>query len=179
MSKIWLIDAAYLFKAQKALEQGTFHYDYVKLRSFVETEGAVQRAIFLNSEPATAADSQKQFHSWLAKPTPHGPGFEVKLYGMKSKRTKCPDCQTAFTVDVQQGVDIGLATLALTLLDEYDTLILSSGDGDYRDALEHVCMRANKRLELVVFRSGVSPALQQLSSQITWLDDHKEAIRKA
>jgi len=75
-------------------------------------------------------------------------------------------------------VDVGLATLALTLSDQYDILLLSSGDGDLADALEYLTTAASKRLELAVFKSGVSAELQSRADKIYWMDDFADEISR-
>jgi uncharacterized LabA/DUF88 family protein len=75
-------------------------------------------------------------------------------------------------------VDVGLATLALTHRDRYDTLLLSSGDSDLLDAVEYLT-ELGKRLELVVFKDGVAPELQSRADTIHWIDDFAGEVRKA
>jgi uncharacterized LabA/DUF88 family protein len=77
----------------------------------------------------------------------------------------------------QKGVDVGLATLALTHIGHYDTLVLSSGDGDLLDAVEYLSEHG-KRLELVVFRDGVSTDLQARADVIHWIDDFAADVRR-
>jgi uncharacterized LabA/DUF88 family protein len=109
----------------------------------------------------------------------------TKLYGLKTKaveRAYCIECGTRVTLTCpvnvahhlsnqqQKGVDVGIATLALTHKDRYDTLVLSSGDGDLLDAIEYLS-ELGKRFELVVFKDGVSPDLQARADVIHWIDD--------
>lgn len=72
---------------------------------------------------------------------------------------------------------VGIATLALTLMDGYDTLLLSCGDGDLLDTVEHVTRRG-KGFEPAVFRHGVAADLQARADHIHWLDDMAEEIQK-
>jgi uncharacterized LabA/DUF88 family protein len=109
---------------------------------------------------------------------PYGPKIQVKLYGLKTLKVNCSGCKKSIKRDVQKGVDIGIATLALTMINRYDTLILSSGDGDFKDATEYIRNQSNKRLELAVFKTGVSTDLQSMSDKIYWLDEYKDEIRK-
>ncbi len=74
-------------------------------------------------------------------------------------------------------MDVGLATLALVHKDKIDTLLLSSGDGDLLDAVEHLS-ELGKRLELVVFREGVSTELQSRADVIHWIDEFADEVRR-
>lgn len=77
----------------------------------------------------------------------------------------------------QKGVDVGIATLALTHMHKYDTLILSSGDGDLLDAIEFLSELV-RRIELIVFRNGVSTDLQSRADDIFWIDDFADEVRR-
>jgi uncharacterized LabA/DUF88 family protein len=77
----------------------------------------------------------------------------------------------------QKGVDVGMATLALIHRDRYETLLLSSGDGDLLDAVEFLSEQG-KRIELAVFSEGVSTDLQARANQIFWINDFADEIRR-
>jgi uncharacterized LabA/DUF88 family protein len=77
----------------------------------------------------------------------------------------------------QKGVDVGLATLALTHREQYDTLVLSSGDGDLLDAIEFLSEHG-KRLELLVFKEGVASELQSRTDAIHWIDDVADDVKR-
>jgi len=72
----------------------------------------------------------------------------------------------------QKGVDVGLATLMLTRLNDYDVLVLSSGDKDLLDAVEYAKSQG-KDIELAVFKHGVAQRLINLSSQVLYLEQFK------
>jgi uncharacterized LabA/DUF88 family protein len=147
---LWLIDGGYLFAAQRTLPG--YQFDYRRLRDYVEQDGPLWRAYYLNSTSSQLADQQGSFHNWLQSAPPTGPKIITKLYDLKRVRADsayCERCQTKVTLscphtgdgnlhplhnEQQKGVDVGLATLALTLAGEYETLVLSSGDGDLIDA---------------------------------------------
>jgi NYN domain len=175
--RVWLIDGAYMFMAQDSLGPG-FKFGYKKLRDRIERDGRLVQGYYVNSTPSPPTDAQDAFHTWLKSGPPRGPKLQVRLYKLKELHLECPKCSTQFDRRVQKGVDIGIATLALTLVDRYDTLILSSGDGDFKDALEHIRNTLDKRLELVVFKAGVSTDLQSLSDHIYWIDDFKDVVAK-
>jgi uncharacterized LabA/DUF88 family protein len=185
--KLWLIDGSYFYKA--AYNSMRDHQlDYVKLREKLEGKGEIWRAYYLNS----ATPELEAFFRWLQSAPPIGPKIIVKKYGVrsgdvgtcwckkceKSVTASCPTCSGYnLTKEQQKGVDVGLATLALTLMDHYETLLLSSGDSDLLDVAEYLCHRG-KRFELVVFRSGVAPELQARADFIYWIDDFAQEVQR-
>jgi uncharacterized LabA/DUF88 family protein len=190
---LWLIDGGYLFAAQRTLPG--YQFDYRRLREYVEQDGPLWRAYYLNSTSSQLADQQGSFHNWLQSAPPTGPKIITKLYDLKRVRADsayCERCQTKVTLscphtgdgnlhplhnEQQKGVDVGLATLALTLAGEYETLVLSSGDGDLIDAIEYLSQHG-KQLELVVFKSGVSTDLQARADRVYWIDDFRDEVRR-
>lgn len=176
---IWLIDAAYLFNAQESVDAG-YNFDYLKLRLYLERDGDINSAWYLNSTQNPPSDNQSGFHDWLQTPLPIGPELHVNLYKLKQRDFECPHCSRHFSIQMQKGVDVGLATLIVKLADQnrYNTLILSSGDGDLRDALAHVRDKCKKRIELCVFKWGISPDLQGFADHIYWVDDFAQEVKK-
>lgn len=189
--KLWLIDAGYLFNAQRTVEQG-YQFDYLRLRNKLEESGVIWRAYYLNSTPHPPTDAQDGFHSWLRSAPPRGPQLITKLYELKqvrADRAYCEQCQTKVQLTCphgtghhignqqQKGVDVGIATLALIHRDRYETLLLSSGDGDLLDAVEFLSERG-KRIELAVFSEGVSTDLQARANQVHWINDFAEEVRR-
>lgn len=191
MRRLWLIDASYIHANNLMLLGPQRRVDYLRLRQLLEQElGPLWRGYFLNSVQDEANDARDRFHSWLQSAAPNGPNLIVRLYGLKNERVRnawCADCGTKVDVTCphgtghnlvnqrQMGVDVGLATLALVHRERYDTLVLSSGDGDLRDAIEHLS-EAGKGIELAVFSSGVATDLQARADRIVWIDEHLEAV---
>lgn len=176
---IWLIDAAYLFMAQRSVS-ASYNFDYLKLRNKLEADGQIERAYYLNSTPNPPSDAQNGFHTWLKTARPDGPQLIVKLYKLKDEEYECQHCGKKFSIKVQKGVDVGISTLIVKLAHQnnFDNLILSSGDGDLEDSIVHVKEQLNKRLELCVFRSGVSPDLQSYADNIYWINDFSTEVVK-
>ncbi len=81
---------------------------------------------------------------------------------------------------MQKDVDVGIAMLIVKLAyqENYDSLILSSGDGDPEDALSHVREYLNKRIELCVFKYSVSPDLQSHAYKFYWINDSSHDVPK-
>lgn len=190
MSKLWLIDAGYLFNARHSVES-QFRFNYKKLRDKLEEYGHLWRAYYLNSTPNPPTDQQDSFHSWLRCGPPHGPKIITKLYSLKPQQFQdayCEECRETVSIACpsgidhnlinmqQKGVDVGLATLALVHKDKYDTLLLSSGDGDLLDAIEFISEQG-KKIELCVFKSAVSTELQSRADNIYWMNDFADNIR--
>lgn len=192
--RMWLIDAGYLFNARHSVYQN-YQFSYLKLRQKIEQDGELWRAYYLNSAfTSTSTDAQEAFHNWLATPMPQGPGFVTKLYGLKNQRgdsAYCNTCKTKvrlrcpnqkpddpthfLTNEVQKGVDVGIATTALIHKDSFDTLVLSSGDGDLLDAVEHL-LEIGKRFELVVFDQAVSTDLYNRAEKIYYIDRFADEV---
>lgn len=196
--RLWLIDASYLFNAQASVAKG-FQFDYLKLRTCLEEYGTIWRAYYLNSVRHHAGDEHhgdSSFHGWLQTAPPHGPKIITRIYGLKSLHTHSAYCHTCrenvklhcpkhtvqnphdhLTREHQKGVDVGLATLALTLQAQYTTLLLSSGDSDLLDAIDYL-LDHGKNLELAVFNFGVSSEIQARADRIHWLDEYADRIAK-
>ena len=189
--RLWLIDAGYLFNAARSVEQN-FQFDYLKLRNKVEETTSLWRTYYLNSTPHPPTDAQDGFHTWLRSAPPRGPKFITKLYELKrirADRAYCEQCKSKVDLSCpkgtehslgnqqQKGVDVAIATLALVHHEKYETLILSSGDGDLLEAVEFLSEKG-KRIELVVFSEGVSTDLQARADHIHWINDFAEEVRK-
>jgi uncharacterized LabA/DUF88 family protein len=191
LRRLWLIDAGYMFNAQRTMGQD-YHFDYLKLRNRVEQTKTLWRAYYLNSTPNPPLDAQNQFHNWLRSGPPRGPKIITQLHELKRVRADyayCEECGQKVNLrcpngnghrisnQQQKGVDVGIATLALIHRDKYDALLLSSGDGDLLDAIEFLSEQG-KRLELLVFKNGVSTDLQSRADEITWIDDFAADVRR-
>jgi uncharacterized LabA/DUF88 family protein len=187
--RLWLIDAGYMFNAQRTVGQD-YNFDYLKLRTKLEQTKTIWRAYYLNSTPNPPLDAQDQFHSWLRCGPPRGPKIITQLHELKRVRADyayCEDCSQKVKLRCpngnshrimnrqQKGVDVGIATLALIHHEKYDALLLSSGDGDLLDAIEFLS-ELGKRIELLVFRNGVSTDLQSRADEILWIDDFAEEV---
>ena len=129
---------------------------------------------------------------WLRSAPPRGPQLITKLYELKqvrADRAYCDECGTKVDLacpngahhhignQQQKGVDVGIATLAVIHRDRYDSLLLSSGDGDLLDAVEYLSEHG-KRLELAVFTEGVSTDLQARADHIYWINDFADDVRR-
>ena len=196
--RLWIIDGAYLFSTQSSVGQG-YNFDYLLLKTKLEQMvGTFWRTYYLNAlQPDNDRnDGMQRFHSWLQSAPPSGPKIITKLYNLRdsdASHAYCRECSGTVQLECpaggytsdphpltrrsQKGVDVGIATLALTHLDSYDTLMLSSGDGDLLDAVKFVS-DSGKEIELAVFRSGVATELQSWADRIYWIDDFAQDIAR-
>ena len=197
LTRLWLIDAGYLFNAQETYEKN-FRFDYLKLRRKLEEYGEIWRVYYFNSVRKVEDASQDGFHNWLQSALPDGPKFITKIYRLRSVRADsayCRDCGNTVRLtcphtisgdpvhtlgrEQQKGVDAGIVTAALRFREEYDVLMLSSGDGDLVEAMEYLTEQHSKILQLAVFRTGVSTGLQSRADSIFFLDDFADEIRRS
>lgn len=189
--RLWLIDAGYMYRGQGYFNRD-FSIDYIKLRNKLEKDEALWRAYYLNSIPHPTPEAQIAFYNWMRSAPPQGPKIITKLYELRSQEINelfCESCRRKVPVkcptnsahrlsrEQQKGVDVGLATLMLTHIDNYDTLILSSGDSDLLDAVEYITEK-NKKFELLVFKNGVSTDLQCRADKIWWIDDFANEVAR-
>lgn len=192
MRRLWLIDASYIHANNLALLGAQRRIDYLRLRQLIEQQlGPLWRGYFLNSAQDEPNEGRDRFHSWLQTAMPTGPNLIVRLYGLKQEHVRnawCADCGTKVDVTCphggadhrlfnqrQMGVDVGLATLALIHRERYDSLVLSSGDADLLDAVEHLS-ESGKDIELAVFSTGVATDLQARADRILWIDEHLSTL---
>jgi len=189
---LWLIDAGYLHKAQRTVNPN-YEFSYLKLRQELQRQsGVVSEGYFLNSCPDPIPEGQKRFHGWIALDPPDGPGLILYLYPLKQMRIDrlyCIECGRKVTVSCrtdshhilsiehQKQVDVAIAVLAVDKTEDYDVLVLSSGDGDLMEAMR-VVKRRGKELHLLVFKVGVSYELQRAADKILWIDDFSHDVRK-
>ncbi len=187
-----------LFSTQSSVGQG-YNFDYLLLKNKLETTvGPFWRTYYLNAlQPDNDRnDGMQRFHSWMQSAPPSGPKIITKLYNLRdsdASHAYCRECATTVQLECpaagystdehpltrrsQKGVDVGIASLALTHLDSYDTLMLSSGDGDLLDAIKFVS-DSGKEIELAVFRAGVATELQSWADRIHWIDEFAHEIAR-
>lgn len=174
---IWIIDAAYLYKSA-SLGQ----FDYLKLKTELEkyNKEHFYESYYLNASANPLIDSHDSFHTWLKSAPPHAPGIRVKFYPLKKQSLKCPHCHQDFDREIQKAVDVGIATLIISLAikNKYDRLFLSTGDGDFEDAVAYVKDELNKEICLVGYKERISPDLQSYADEVIWLDDLWDNIKK-
>ena len=66
--------------------------------------------------------------------------------------------------------DIGIAMVCIELAPKLDTVILVSGDGDYKELIEHLQKAMGCRVEVIAFGRSASIKLKETSDQFIDLD---------
>lgn len=176
MATYWLIDGAYVYscilKERDRLKDTQFSIDYKKLRTVIERKnGEEVVAYYFNCTPNPPTDAQNAFHTWLKSAKPHGPHIRVKLYKLKEVHLSCPYCNNGISKKTQKGVDVGIVTTALRYANNFDTLILSTGDGDFEETVRHLKEDLQKKIILASFKYGLSTDLQQYADEVWFIDD--------
>jgi uncharacterized LabA/DUF88 family protein len=175
---IWILDAAYVFN----FSRGHGQIDYMKMKKEIEllNGGPIYETYFLNSAPEKTSPAQTKFINWLKSAPPMGPKMRVQIYPMKEITCRCRNCGEESSRKVQKGVDVGIATLALTLGSKgiYDRLILTAGDGDFEDAIAHVKSELRKEVWLNGSQTSLSTDLQSYADRVIWLETMLNKIRK-
>lgn len=175
-SILWLIDASYLQKSAPG------HLDYLKLKRLLvnlnETE--LKESYYFNSVSLPVNPSLHQFHTWLKSADPYGPQIRIKLYDQKTMPAFCGACKDKTFIQVQKGVDVGIATMMVkkAAFRQFDRLILTAGDGDFLDSLAFVKEEMQLEVWLTGFMDTVSADLQAYSDRVIWLNDHWDEIAK-
>lgn len=150
-----IIDGGYFQKGQQ--EHG-MDLDIESLLAFVQrlTGSAIEHAYYYDSAPHDTA-----FHRALRRLQ-----IRVESRPLKTLPVRCPNARCAYSRQpiertVQAGVDVAIATKILTMAceDQYDTLVLLAGDGDFADAVQYVKERRRKRVVVCGFSNSISNRL--------------------
>ncbi len=171
---IWINDGAYLFKASPE------RFDYLKLKHELEKgAGATFVESYYFGAQSVSTSAQDSFNKWLKCAPPIGPKMILKLFSLKNTHIDCPHCGVGYDKQTQKGVDVGIVTMMLQLAaqNRYDQLVLTSGDGDFANAVEYI-KQLGKSFCLAGFKDSVSPDLQCFADTMLWLDDVWENVRK-
>jgi len=110
----------------------------------------------------------------------HDLRWEVELFPLGRKTTKCAKCADMKQVYVEKGVDVAVATKMLTLAHNraFDMAILVSGDKDYLQTVRSV-KSLGLRVEIVSWRASLSRDLAvESSAPVIYLDDIRTEIQR-
>ncbi len=172
---VWLVDNNYVMSSVD------FRIDLKKLKDFlqVETESRITCGYLVDSTKDNQADFDR-FLNWVRCAEPYGPGLRLKVFPSGEMPCTCPECGHQFSRRVQKRVDVAIATLIVKLAaeDRYDALILSSGDGDFEEAIKYAVEEKGKELYLVGAPGTISPLLQCYSQKVIWLPEYKKVLEK-
>jgi uncharacterized LabA/DUF88 family protein len=91
-------------------------------------------------------------------------GFHVKDRTMVSEKNAAKPFGTDW--------DVGITLDAMKEIDNYDTFVLVSGDGDYALLLAEL-KKQGKRVEVITFESSASRLLHQEADKVTYLTENE------
>jgi uncharacterized LabA/DUF88 family protein len=150
-----LIDGAYFHKGQQTFDMDL---DIESLLKFVQrlSGSTIEHAYYYDSAP-----EETPLHRALRRMQ-----IRVESRSLKTLAVRCPNGRCAYSRQpiertVQAGVDVAIATKILTMAceNEYDTLVLVAGDGDFADAVQYVKERCRKRIFVCGFSGTISNRL--------------------
>lgn len=142
-----IIDGGYLNGLRRA--HGTM-VDMTMLKRYIQnTFGDIVATHWLTSTSYNDRHLLEPFMKWIS----YYPWITLHEHTRKSKR--CSDCGTI--TEVERGVDVSIATLALVSAYEntYDVLVLINGDGDLLSAMQVV---RGLGKHLIILSEGMSTA---------------------
>lgn len=171
------IDNSYAFSGMRA---AGWRFSWVRLIAWLKDNiGPLNMVKFFASEHNPPKENQRNFYNMLK----HNLGFELNL-GETRSRTVYFDEESGSksrTIYLDKGLDVRLVTSLMSgaLNDEYDTVLLLSGDGDYVDAVKSIKAHG-ARLELLGWRNSVARNLDDLADAkpVLYLDDLRQQIER-
>jgi uncharacterized LabA/DUF88 family protein len=153
------IDGNNLFHAARS---AGVEIDYAKLLNFLRGESPLLRAFFYTGVDERA-ERQQGFLLWMRRN-----GYRVVQKELKT----FPDGTKKANLDVEIAVDM------LSLVGNYDTAILVSGDEDFAYAINVIAYKG-VRVEVAGFRSNTSPRLIDVADRYIDFDTVIAEICKA
>lgn len=169
---ICFIDNSNVFSGQ--LKE--WRFDWEKFESKLGEKGEIWQTHFFASENDPPRAMQTDFYKFLR----NNLRWEIHIYDLGRRTTKCTLCKNTDTVKAEKGVDVGLATKMLTLgvNRAYDTAILVSGDKDYLETVQFI-KNQGLRVEVIGWKYSMSSDLaRESSSEVIYFDDIKTDIEK-
>lgn len=168
---IVFIDNSNMFKGQ---QRAGWKLDMEKLHSYLSNEGAIWQTFFFASVSNPPRYMQTKFYNFIKNKM----RWEVKIYKLGRKSIYCRECHRRWLVQVEKGVDVGLATKMLTLSNAraFDTAVLVAADKDYMETVQAI-KNNGLRVEIVAWRGTISPEMEQESSSpVVFFDDNKKDL---
>lgn len=168
---IAFIDNSNVFMGQR---NAGWRIDVQKLRDFLENEGKIWQTFFFASASNPPRYQQTNFYKFIKNHM----RFEVSLYDLGRKTTSCRHCKRKWSVPVEKGVDVGLATKFLSLANNraFETAILIAADKDYLETVQAV-KAMGMRVEILAWRGTISEQMEnESSSSVVYFDDIKDDI---
>ena len=155
-----LIDAANIGNALKRLQ---WHMDYEKLYNFFYNYSILMEIIFY-----TARFNNQEHDNFLTK---------LKKIGLKLVTKDLKTIYNNGEFIHKANFDVEISADATALIDDYDTLVLFSGDSDFAYLLEFLKKR-NKKVIAVSSRNHISKELIRCSDKYFELNDLKGELQR-
>jgi uncharacterized LabA/DUF88 family protein len=170
---IVFIDNSNVFSGQ--LSAG-WRLDARKFKEYLERSGKLWQVFFFASVTDPPRYQQTGFYNTLR----YDLRWEVELFPLGRRTTKCANCGVVKQVFAEKGVDVAVATKMLTLAHNraFDTAILVSGDKDYLQTVRSV-KSLGLRVEIVSWRASLSRDLAvESSGPVIFLEDIRAEIER-
>lgn len=170
---ICFIDNSNIFAGQL---DNNWRIDWVKFYRKIERDGPIWQTYFFASENDQPRDVQSDFYNFLKSKL----RWEIELYGLGMKATRCNFCGKYSHYKTEKGVDVGLATkmLILGVNRSFDTAVLVSGDRDYLETVKYI-KSLGLRVEIIAWRRSLSNEMEKESSApVIYLDNLKAEIER-
>jgi uncharacterized LabA/DUF88 family protein len=191
MSVAWFVDGSYLFNCWSGLHRPNENLDYLKLRKLLEarycdTASAerITEAYYFDADADPPTARQNAFHNSLAFPPPTGPGLRVKLYWLQRKQLFWPKSMGGgpvlnpvsgkhYELTQQKAVDVGLAFHLMRSFARklWPKLFLATGDGDFKEVVQHLVENENVTLFLIGTLESISEELRPYATHILQLKE--------
>ncbi len=161
------IDGSNLFHSSKFYSEKIikeeWQIDIYSLITIISSERNVIRAYYFGSIPKRPSEAQIKFYDKLKH---FGIVVITKELHYDKGKPK------------EKGVDVSLATMLLKMAyqNAFELGVIISGDGDYVEAVKTV-MDLGKRIEIVAFRSSLSPDLKNNCDRLLIIDDIANEVR--
>lgn len=168
---IAFIDNSNFFRGQL---KAKWKVDMKKLYDYLQKESDIWQTFFFASVTDPPKYAQTGFYKYLKNQM----RFEVKLYTLGRKTTKCKNCKCTWMVPVEKGVDVGLATKMLSLANNkaFDTAILIAADKDYLETIQEI-KNQGIHVEIVAWRGSISSEMEAESSRpVIYFDEIRSII---
>ena len=150
------IDASNLWEAQKT--KGQF-FDLDKLQKYLKRcyQATEIRAYYYTAYPAEgtrdySTDSKHKFYAYLKK----GLGFVVRKKPLKRLRTVTTEGEA---IEEKGNMDVEMTIDVVNLVNQYDTVVLFTGDSDFLALVNYVKNRA-KKVHIFSSRNNVSSEMR-------------------
>jgi uncharacterized LabA/DUF88 family protein len=154
-----LVDVQNLYYSAKHLYGS--HISYKNLLEMVRADRLLVRAIAyaVNADP----DSEERNEFFEAV---NSAGFEIKE----------KDLQVFVDGSKKADWDVGIAMDAIRLGSKVDSIVLVSGDGDFRPVVNYLQQSLGCLVEVVAFRRTANNELMTLADDFIDIEQHKEKL---